>query len=130
MKKQNTIRLTDEYYKKNLFIHVCEENTIKKTLEDAVKKNIELSIVEFKNQDLSYSNLRDAKLFDCEFIDSDICFSDFTNSKLYCCSFIGVSFKGCILDGVGVGENTIISRLSYETIEDKYKEIFKKCTIL
>ena len=45
-----------------LFEYESEGNTIKKTLEEAIRKNADLSYADLSSADLSYANLRSADL--------------------------------------------------------------------
>ena len=62
---------------KLLFEYECEENSIKKTVEQAVKEKINLS-----NSDLSNSNLRNSNLRNSDLRNSNLTNSDLSNSNL------------------------------------------------
>ena len=55
-----------------IFSYECEDNTIKKTVEEAVKQGINLSYADLKNTDLSNANL----------YESNLIFTDLSNANL------------------------------------------------
>lgn len=59
MKK--TIKIID-FFERELYKYTCNNNNIKKTIENAVKNNISLCRAELSHIDLSYTNLSDANL--------------------------------------------------------------------
>ena len=59
---ENTIDIKNWKTGKIIFSYTCEDNTIKKTVEEAVKQGINLSYADLKNTDLSYICLKRACL--------------------------------------------------------------------
>jgi len=51
-----------DIYGNVLFTHECEENSVKKTLEEAVRQNVWLHYADLRYADLRYANLRYANL--------------------------------------------------------------------
>ena len=56
------IEIKNRYTKEIIFSHDCKENTIKKTVERAIKEKISLSYANLRSADLRSANLRLADL--------------------------------------------------------------------
>jgi len=65
-----------------LFVHESENNTIKETVEKAIKEKCDLSYSDLRGSNLSYSNLRDSNLRDSDLRDSDLRGSNLRDSDL------------------------------------------------
>ena len=59
-----------------IFSYECEKNTIKKTVEEAIKQDINLGYADLRNADLSHAHLNYAKLYQ----------ANLSNASLYCAS--------------------------------------------
>ena len=55
-----------------LFVHECENNSIKKTIEEAVMQDISLCMANLRDANLSDANLRDANLRDANLRDANL----------------------------------------------------------
>ena len=60
--EMNKIQIKNRYTDEVIFEYECKNNTIKKTVEEAVKRSINLSYANLKRADLSSANLKVAKL--------------------------------------------------------------------
>lgn len=70
-----------------IFSHTCEDNTIKKTVEEAVKQGINLAYADLKDTDLSnvnlsHENLSNAILDYTDLSYSDLSYTDLSNANL------------------------------------------------
>lgn len=85
--KKMKIELKD-IYNNIIFSHTCENNSFKKTLEEAVRQEIRLDnlIIEFKN--LSNINLENAFLNYTTFYNCNLTYANFKNSSINNCIFI------------------------------------------
>ena len=79
-----TIEITNWVTDKVLFSYTCEDNTLAKTLEEAIRKNVELSFADLSFADLSFANLSNAKLN----------YATFVHSYLNKVNFNGANLKG------------------------------------
>lgn len=66
-------KLTDEV----IFEYECDNNTIKKTVEEAVKRSIDLTFADLKRANLSGANLKAAKLNNVDLDFADLSDADF-----------------------------------------------------
>ena len=67
-----------------LYKHTCEDNTVKKTVEEAVKRGISLCCADLRDADLSCANLRDANLYNAYLRDADLRCADLHGADLFC----------------------------------------------
>ena len=94
----NTILLVS-IFGKNMFSHTCEDNTILKTLEEAVKKGVNLSLVELINVDLIDANLINADFTGADLINVDLRGANLTGANLTGANLTGANLVGANLTG-------------------------------
>ena len=97
-----------------LFSHTAENNSIKLTVEEAVKKNVSLNGADLDGADLAGANLRNtslkdadlswadligADLEDADLEDADLSWADLENANLKDAKFKDANLKGAILKG-------------------------------
>ena len=90
---EKTIKLVRWDNDEVIFSYTCENNTIGKTVEDAVKNGINLSyvylshadlkIIDLSNAKLSYANLSNANLYFANLMGVDLSYADLNNANLY-----------------------------------------------
>ena len=73
----NKIEIRNKHTNKVIFEYECEDNTIKKTVEKAIKRGVNLSYANLKNANLIFANLENAEL---EY--SDLSNTDLSNANL------------------------------------------------
>ncbi len=83
----------------NIFTHKCENNTLAKTVERAVRMNKNLAHSYFEGAELSGVNFSGGKLADCDFTMAELSGANFSNSDLSHCTFSGTNLKGANFDG-------------------------------
>ena len=83
LNKMNTIILVSIFGRK-IFSHTCEDNTILKTLKEALKEGVNLGYVDLANADFRGANLSDANLIG----------ADLKGTNLRCADFRGADLKG------------------------------------
>lgn len=71
-------RRTDEV----IFKYKCENNTIKKTVEEAVKRSVNLSYANLQGADLSEANLVNAELENADLGFANLSNANLSNAKL------------------------------------------------
>ena len=102
-----------------LFVHECENNSIKKTIEEAVMQDISLCMANLRDANLSDANLRDANLRDANLRDANLrdanlrdanlrdanlrdanlyC-ANLCDANLYCANLCGANLYGANLRG-------------------------------
>ena len=84
----NKIEIKDWRTKEVIFFFEKENNTIKETLEEAVKQGVDLSFADLANANLSYANLSNAKLNyanleRCKLFLTDLRNADLKNTSLF-----------------------------------------------
>ena len=67
---------------KVLFAYECENNTTKKTIEEAIRQDISLSEANPHNKDLSYVNLCGAKLCGANLSNTLLCKANLSGTNL------------------------------------------------
>ena len=97
----NTILLVS-IFGKNMFSHTCEDNTILKTLEEAVKKGVNLSLVELINVDLIDANLINADFTGADLINVDLRGANLRGAKLRGAKLTGANLTGANLTGANL----------------------------
>ena len=97
----NTILLVS-IFGKNMFSHTCEDNTILKTLEEAVKKGVNLSLVELINVDLIDANLINADFTGADLINVDLRGANLRGAKLRGANLTGANLTGANLTGANL----------------------------
>ncbi len=88
-----TITLFD-VYKKVLFTHTCEFNSVKNTVEEAIKQGVNLSMVKLHKQDLSNINLSGG-----DFSYADLRYTNLRNVNFSNCNLTGADLTGSFLSG-------------------------------
>ena len=83
------IEIKSRYPGKVLFSHESENNTIKDTLLEAVRKNVDLSNADLRGADLNGADLRCAnlciaKLYGANLRDANLCNANLSGAYLYC----------------------------------------------
>ena len=73
----NKIEIKNRWTGEVIFSHECEDNTIGKTVEQALKSSADLC-----NADLSNANLRSADLSNADLSYADLCNADLSNANL------------------------------------------------
>lgn len=102
-----------------LFSYECEENTIKKTVEEAVKQNIslyganlngenlcnaDLNGTDLSYADLHYADLRGADLCWANLYDADLRRAKLNGANLYVANLCWANLNGTDLDGINIRE--------------------------
>ena len=97
-----------------LFVHECENNSIKKTIEEAVMQDISLCMANLRDANLSDANLRDANLRDANLRDANLRDANLRDANLrdanlrdanlrdanlYCANLCGANLYGANLRG-------------------------------
>lgn len=77
VKRMNTIQIKNRYTQEVIFEFTCENNTIKRTVEEAVKRGIALY-----EADLPGADLKNAKLNHAQLVGANLCGADLSNSQL------------------------------------------------
>ena len=67
-----------------IFSYTCEDNTIKKTVEEAVKQEVNLAYADLRGANLAGANLSNANLYK-----SDLSFADLENADLFNANLYG-----------------------------------------
>ena len=75
-----------------LFEHTCENNTLLKTLKEALKEDIDLKYVNLSGAKLSNANLRDANL----------CGADLRDAELSSANLLGANLSSAYLRGANL----------------------------
>ena len=83
---KNTIEIKSWFNSSILFSYTCEDNTIGKTLKEAIKQGVSLAYA-----NLSYSNLHGADLSDANLSFADLSFADLSDANLSNTKLIGAS---------------------------------------
>ena len=91
MKTTIQIKSTSGYV---LYEHTCDDNSVKKTVEEAVKNNVSLSVAYLCGTDLSGAYLRGANLSGANLHSSYLCDADLSGSYLS-----GADLREANLDG-------------------------------
>ena len=101
-----TIRRCDN--NKVIFSHTCENNTIGKTVKEAIRQgislvyanllNADLSNIDFSGVNLSYANLSWSNLNDCNLSYADLSYSNCFRSDFNNCNLTGTNLKSVELD--------------------------------
>ena len=92
-----TIEIKNHWTGEVIFSHECEDNTLKKTVEEAIRQQV----------DLSYSNLSGSNLSGSDLSCSDLSGSDLSGSDLSCSDLRDSDLSGSNLSG---------SNLSYSNL--------------
>ena len=92
-----------------IFSYSCENNTVKKTVEEAIRRNIDLSYadlsgfdlsgVDFKNVDLIYANLKNTILCYANLSGTNLRYANLKYAKLYGANLLGANLYGAELSG-------------------------------
>lgn len=98
-----------DIFGKVLFAYECEENTIKKTVEEAVRQNISLCVanlysVNLRYADLSGANLRKANLNSANLYGAKLCDADLNGADLS-----GADLCNAILNDANLNEAHLIN---------------------
>ena len=80
-----------------IFSHECEKNTIKKTVEEAIKRDINLSYADLRNTDLSFARLDYAKLSYANLSNADLESASLFNAKLIDANLSNANLEGAVL---------------------------------
>lgn len=99
-----------------IYSHECEDNTIRETVEQALKSSVNLSFANLRFADLRSANLRSADLrsADLSFADlryADLSFADLSSADLNEDTKIGFVPLACPSDGAFVGWKKIGGKL-------------------
>ena len=81
-----------------IFKHTAENNSIKITVEEAVKKNVCLNLADLADANLSWANLAGAKLAGAKLEDADISWADLIGANLEGANLKDANLKGAILN--------------------------------
>ena len=84
-----TIEIKNHWTGEVIFSHECEDNTLKKTVEEAIRQQV----------DLSYSNLRDSNLSGSDLSGSDLSYSNLSGSDLSGSNLSGSNLRDSNLSG-------------------------------
>ena len=113
---KNKIKIKD-IFGKVLFTYECEYNSMKKTVEEAVKQKIslycaDLNGVDLRGADLNYVNLNDAKvcgadlsganLYGANLRGADLCCANLNDANLCCSNLSGADLNGANLRGANL----------------------------
>lgn len=79
MKTTIQIKSTSGYV---LYEHTCDDNSVKKTVEEAVKNNVSLSVAYLRYADLRGADLREADLYNADLSGADLRSADLSGSNL------------------------------------------------
>lgn len=82
---------------KVLFSYECEDNSVKKTVEEAVKQDISLCNANLYNSNLRGSNLRGANLYGV-----NLCAADLNGANLYGANLCNANLNGANLRGANL----------------------------
>ena len=98
------IEIKNRYDSSVIFSHDVENNSIKLTLETAIKEKIDLKNANLSNAKLKYSNLRFADLSNVDFYhadlrDSDFSYADLSNTDLIDSFLNNSNFSNSALEG-------------------------------
>ena len=95
-----------------LFSHTAENNSIKITVEEAVKKNVRLTLADLADAELAWADLEGANLEGANLEDADLSWADLIganledanlkDANLKGATLIGVNLKGADLDGANI----------------------------
>ena len=104
-----------------IFSYTCENNTVKKTVEEAIKQGISLAYANLIGADLavlnlSYANLNNANLLYANLRNTDLSYVNLQKSHLSYCNLSNANLLGADLTGVfGFNEaklnNTILDNI-------------------
>ena len=97
------IEIKDRHYNSVLFAHDCEENSLKITLQMALKSSANLRGADLRGADLYGANLRGANLRG-----ADLYGADLRGADLYGADLRGANLRGADLYGANLGEKKLI----------------------
>ena len=84
---------------KVLFVYECEDNSVKKTAEQAVKQNVPLCGANLYDADLRYIDLRDAELRYADLCYADLCGANLRDANLRDAELCYADLRGADLRG-------------------------------
>lgn len=87
-----------------LFVHECEDNNIKKTVEEAVWQRISLYTADLRNADLHDADLRNADLHYADLHDADLRWANLYGANLYFANLSGVILRNTNLSYANLSE--------------------------
>lgn len=82
----------------NLFTYECENNTIKKTVEEAVKQNKALRVADLRDANLNGANLRDAGLSGANLCRANLYEANLSGAILCSTNLLQVNLRAANLD--------------------------------
>ena len=82
-----------------LFSHTSENNSIKITVEEAVKKNVRLTLADLEGADLAWADLAGANLEGANLESANLSWADLIGANLKEANLKDANLKGAILDG-------------------------------
>ena len=82
-----------------LYEHTCEDNSMKKAVDEAVKNNVSLSVAYLRDADLSDADLSDADLRDADLCRADLSDADLRGADLYGADLSDANLRGADLYG-------------------------------
>lgn len=85
-----------------LYEYTCENNTVKKTVEEAIKNNISLENVYLPNTYLMHANLRGADLSGADLSEANLSGADLSYADLSGTNLYGINLREAILSNVNL----------------------------
>ena len=90
-----------------LFSHTAENNSIKTTVEEAVKKNVCLTLADLAGADLAWADLAGANLIGANLIGANLSWDDLADANLKEANLKDANLKGAFLEGADLTESDI-----------------------
>ena len=90
-----------------LFSHTAENNSIKTTVEEAVKKNVCLTLADLAGADLAWADLAGANLIGANLIGANLSWDDLADANLKEANLKDANLKGAFLEGADLTEADI-----------------------
>ena len=105
MSKQIKIEIKNRWTGNILFEYLSENNTIKKTVSEAIKSEADLREADLREANLREANLREANLRGADLCGADLCGADLCGADLCGADLCGAkgAYMACPTDGSFIG---------------------------
>ena len=101
------IEIKNRYTNEVIFTHECEDNTIKKTVEEALKNNADLSDADLWNANLSNADLSNADLRNANLSNADLSNADLSNADLWNADLSNANLRNANLENAKNLDKTV-----------------------
>ena len=90
-----------------IFKHTAENNTVKLTVEEAVKKNVNLALADLGDAELAWADLAGANLEGANLESANLSWADLADANLKDANLKDANLKGAFLEGADLTEADI-----------------------